>query len=141
MNAFRAMMLDNPSSATVGEAVAIDAPIVNALVDAVSDTDLYESGEIPPSADLIAKTSAALTAVSISNADIAPYHGEINVTWRTVDARVKAIFGPTPDVFSVYREVIEGDRVAYTNLRQNADVDYLHASLEWLKNLPQPHVR
>jgi hypothetical protein len=140
MNAFRAMMLENPQTPTIGEPVAINATVINALFDAVSDTDLYESGEPRPSADLIAQAATALTAVSIANADIAPYFGEINVTWRTNDGRVKAIFGPLPNSFSVYCEMVQGNRVAYNDLRQHADVDYLHSSLEWLKNPVQPHV-
>jgi hypothetical protein len=141
MNAFRAMMLENPSTSTVGKPVEINAAVVNALIDAVSDTDLYETGERKPSPDIIATAATALTAVSIANADIAPYFGEINITWRTNDGRVKAIFGPLPNTFSVYCETVQGGRVTYNDLRQHADVDYLHSSLEWLKNPLQPHVR
>jgi hypothetical protein len=140
MNAFRMMMLENPPTSTVGEPVAINAAVVNALIDAISDSDLYESGEDRPSDDLIAAAATALTAVRIADADIAPYFGEINVTWRANSGRVKAIFGPSPDRFSVYCETVQGDRVTHNDLRQHADVDYLHSSLERLKN-SQPHVR
>jgi hypothetical protein len=133
------IMLANPPSATEQESPILNVAVVNALIDALSDTELYESEESKPSADVVTRAANALATVPIQTAEIAPYFGEINVTWRTQSARVKAIFGPQAEVFSVYREFMTGDRVTFHFLQPNATVGYLHSSIEWLKN-PVAHV-
>jgi len=128
-NSFR---LEKPSS-TISDPSVIDITVLNKIVDAISNADLYESEDEPrPHALLITKTAKALSGISVAKAEIAPFFGEINVTWKEGGIRVKATFGPDPALFSVYRERFEEGHVTQSHLEENANLDYLEASLQWL---------
>jgi hypothetical protein len=105
------------------------------LVDVVSDPDLYESDAEPkPQPNLIRQAADILSSVSLDGAEVAPFYGEIDVTWKAHNVRVKATFGPDPTLFYVYRECFENGRVAYSHMQENANPEYLQESLQWLAN-------
>ena len=131
-------VLGPTSTATTQKIMSIGA--FNALVDAVSNPDLYESETEPkPQPPLIRKAADILTSVSLEGAEVAPFYGEIDVTWKLNGIRVKATFGPDPALFYVYRESLENGHVAYSHMQENANPQYLQESLEWLAN-PLQHV-
>jgi hypothetical protein len=126
-------MLPPSSTATAQKITSIGA--FNALVDAVSNPDLYESETEPkPQPTLIHHAADVLTNVSLEGAEVAPFYGEIDVTWKLNGVRVKATFGPDPALFYVYRECFENGRVAYSHMQENANLQYLQESLQWLAN-------
>lgn len=131
MNALLSSLLPTSSTATEQRITNIGA--FNKLVDAVSDPDLYESDDEPkPHVKLVHRAADILSNVSLENAEVTPFYGEIDVTWKANGVRVKATFGPDPAVFYVYREGFEDGRVVYSHMEENADLDYLQDSLQWL---------
>jgi len=133
--------LKHTSTATYRADTIFNLGILNALIDASSDMDLYESDEeLHPSAKLLKIAANTLSGTPIEHAEIAPYLGEINVTWKKYGRRVKAIFGPSPNTFMIYREEMEEGKVIDKKLEANADPGKLHKSIEWLYG-PAKHVR
>lgn len=131
MNALPNSFLQTSSTVTPQRITNIGA--FNKLVDAVSNLDLYESDDEPkPRLALVHRAADILSSVSLENAEVAPSYGEINVTWKANGVRVKATFGPDPDLFYVYREGFENGRVVYSHMEENASPAYLKASLQWL---------
>jgi hypothetical protein len=132
MNALSSLL---PSSSTATAQRITNIGAFNKLIDAVSDPDLYESdGEPKPQLGLIRHAADILSGVSLEGAEVAPFYGEIDVTWKANGIRVKATFGPDPVLFYVYRECFENGRVAYSHMQENADPAYLQESLQWLAN-------
>jgi hypothetical protein len=128
-----AAVMENPSTATVREDTIFDVGVLNVLVDACCDTDLYESDEeTRPSPELLKQAAAVLDSLPIAHAEIAPYFGEIDVTWKRHNRRVKAIFGPSATSFSVYCEEMQNGRTVTNRLRTNADKQSLCESIKWL---------
>jgi hypothetical protein len=124
-----------PTTSTTSVCVISNPGVYNTVFDACYDTDLYESIDEPrPSFELIENTAKNLRCTPIAKADIAPYFGEINVTWKADGRRVKAIFGPAPTSFCVYREQMNNGRVTYKHLEPKAEPRDLHTSIEWLWN-------
>lgn len=131
MNALHNSFLQTSSTVTPQRITNIGA--FNKLVDAVSDPDLYENDdEQKPRLALVHRAADILSSVSLENAEVAPSYGEINVTWKANGLRVKATFGPDPDLFYVYREGFENGHVAYSHMEENASPAYLQDSLQWL---------
>jgi hypothetical protein len=129
------------TTATVSRCIIVNPGVYNVIFDACCDSDLYEEpGETRPSYDLVKNAARMLINTSIANAMIAPYFGEINVTWKTDGRRVKAIFGPAPDALSVYCEQMTDGRVTQKELKQNAGTADLKNSIEWLSNPSSPCV-
>jgi len=113
----------------------VDPGVYNVVFDACCDSDLYESSqELRPSYDLVKNTARTLLTAPIANAVIAPYFGEINITWKSDGRKVKAIFGPDPNSLSVYREQMTNGRVTLNELKQNAEPRDLRTSIEWLSD-------
>jgi hypothetical protein len=129
-------MLDPPSS-TVRQPSVVNIGTFNAIVNAISDTDLYEAqDEPPPSFAVIRNAANILESIPIEGAEVAPYFGEINVTWRIGRNRVKATFGPEPNVFYVYQEQMEQGRVVHNHLEEHPDIDFLRTALRGLQSSP-----
>ncbi len=133
------------TTATVGYRMIVNPGIYNMVFDACCDTDFYESAqEARPSYDVVKNAARALLSAPITNAVIAPFCGEINVTWKAGGRRVKAIFGPEPDSFSVYREQMTNGRVTFKEMNDHAGASDLRDSIGWLSNttlpcaIPQP---
>jgi hypothetical protein len=132
MNALSSLL---PTSSTATAQKITNIGAFNKLVDAISNLDLYESDVEPkPQLGLIRHAADILSGVSLDGADVAPFYGEIDVTWKASGLRVKATFGPDPALFYVYRECLENGRVAYSHMQENADQAYLQESLQWLAN-------
>jgi hypothetical protein len=121
------------TTATVSQYMIVNPGVYNVVLDACCDSDLYESSqETRPSYDLVKNTARNLLTMPMVNAAIAPYFGEINVTWNGDGRRVKAIFGPAPNSFAVYCEQITNGLVTYNNMNQNATSNDLRTSIDWL---------
>ncbi len=126
------------TTATVNQYMIVNPGVYNTVFDACCDSDLYESpAELRPSYELVRNTARTLLTSPIANAVIAPYCGEINVTWKANGRRVKAIFGPAPSSLSIYCENMTNGLVTFNDLRTNAEPRDLLTSIEWLSN-PSP---
>jgi hypothetical protein len=110
---------------------------LNKLMDAVSDVDLYESNEpkISPSAIIAAAEALEqLTPQEVDKVEVEPYSGELSLIWRAGrDRRVKAMFGPEKNSYSVYYERMFNGRVVEHRLNANADHAFLKDRLAWLE--------
>jgi hypothetical protein len=129
------------TTATVSHCTIVNPGVYNVVFDACCDSDLYESSqEQRPSYDLVKNTARTLLTTRVANAVIAPYFGEINITWKADGRKVKAIFGPEPDSLSIYCEQITNGRVTLNDLKRNAEPRDLRTSIEWLSNPAPPCV-
>jgi len=111
--------------------------IVNRLVDALSNPDLYESkDELRPSGAAILAAADVLIHVEPQDKDsveIEPYSGELSLIWRSGrEKRVKAMFGQEKGSYSVYHERVINSRVVEHHLEPNANHEYLTGRLAWL---------
>jgi hypothetical protein len=112
--------------------------LLNKLLDAISDTDLYESAdEQRPSRTAIiaaAEALAQLQAQDVDRVEIEPYSGELSLIWRAGrDKRVKAMFGQEKNSYSIYYEQMSNGRVVEARLEPNADHTLLKDRLAWLQ--------
>src|SRR5713101_5790548 len=90
--------------------------LLNKVIDAICDVDLYESREeLKPSACAIITAADALNHVSVQDVDsveIEPYSGELSLIWKAGrNKRIKAMFGPEKNSYSVYFERMVDGRV------------------------------
>jgi hypothetical protein len=110
---------------------------LNRVVDAVSTPEAYEDGEQIPSASVILAAASALGNVAekeITNVEVEPYFGEVGLIWKNGrNKRVKAIFGPDKQEYSVYHEKMVDGRVVEHIIRPNSNGEYLQDRLAWLK--------
>ena len=109
----------------------------NKMVDAAYDSDLYESKDEPrPRAMTIiaaADVLSTLSAQDVNSVEIEPYSGEVGLVWKSGRTkRVKAMFGPERDSYSVYYEQMLNGRVTEHHLEPNPDELYLRQRLAWL---------
>jgi len=120
-----------PTSTIVEWHPILNVGTVNTIMNAIGSSG-YELGEPMPTAAVITKAAGSLFTFPIEKAEISPFYGEVNVTWKNGTDRVKATFGPDPQVFYVYKECFEQGRVTYNHLEQNATKQDLWDSLNWL---------
>jgi hypothetical protein len=109
----------------------------NKMVDAVYDQDLYESDEEPkPRPMTIIAAADALSTLSpedVNTVEIEPYSGELGLVWKSGRTkRVKAMFGPGRDAYSVYYEHMLNGHVVEHHLQSDPDHGYLRQRLAWL---------
>jgi hypothetical protein len=110
---------------------------LNKLLDAISDVDLYESNEVKISPSAVIAAAEALeqlTSQEVDKVEIEPYSGELSLIWRAGrDKRVKAMFGPEKNSYSLYYERMLNGRVVEQRLEPNANHAYLKDRLAWLQ--------
>jgi hypothetical protein len=111
--------------------------LLNKVTDALCDVDLYESKDEPkPSGNAIITAANALMNLlpeDVDNVEIEPYQGELSLIWKTTtNKRVKAMFGPAKNSYSVYFEQIVDGHAIQSHLEPSADHNYLRERLTWL---------
>jgi hypothetical protein len=116
---------------------AVTATTINKVIEAVSDSSLYEAHEERPCAAAILRAANVLVnvkPVDWSTVEIEPYMGEISLNWRNGrDRRVKAIIPKNGSYFSTYHEDMQNGRVASHSLKQRVNHEYLTERLNWLR--------
>jgi hypothetical protein len=133
MNFLRNAWMVTPPSVTIVDCnYAADVGTINTIMNAMGNVG-YESDEPMPKATVITNAARSLCSVPIQGAQISPFYGEVNITWKHGHDRVKATFGPAQDMFFVYRECFEGGRVTDSHLEEHATEEYLRQSLDWLR--------
>jgi hypothetical protein len=141
MSALSTQFIERTSATTTtrnaGEGLFLNFRLVNKVMDALCDVDLYESPEeLKPTGSAIiaaANTLKNMSPESIENVEIEPYSGELSLIWKSGrDKRVKAMFGQEPKSYSVYYEKMANGRVVERCLNTNATDNYLRDRLVWL---------
>jgi hypothetical protein len=124
-------MMSCPTATIVHYNCAVDVGAINTIMNAIGSVG-YEPEENMPVPAVITQAARSLCTLPMEKAEISPFYGEVNVTWKNGLDRVKATFGPEPNIFYVYKECFDNGRVTYNHLESNPDVQYLHDSLNWL---------
>jgi hypothetical protein len=112
--------------------------LLNKVIDAAYDEELYESEqELKPRPAAIVAAVQALATLSDQDADtveVEPFSGELGLVWKSGRSkRVKAMFGPEREFYSVYHERMLNGRVIERHLEPHPDHGYLRQRLDWLR--------
>ena len=130
----------NPPTETIVHCRAINVGTINTIMNGISNVG-YEPKEPLPKPAVITQAASSLRTFPLERAEISPFYGEVNVTWRNGSDRVKATFGPEPNVFYVYKECFENGSVTFNHLEPNPSTQYLRESLDWLTTHHAVNVR
>lgn len=124
------------TSATTGEVSPLSNPLLEKLLAALSNPDLYESDEPKPSPSAILAAAEALGQLEpqdVERVEIEPYSGELSLVWRAGRTkRVKVMFGQEKNSYSIYYEEMLNGRVVDGRLEPNANHTFLKDRLAWL---------
>jgi hypothetical protein len=108
-------------------------------IDGLSeDQDLYEDGELPPSAFTKEDARNIILGLypsgSLAGADVYPYFGSIHINWETSSKKVKLIVPPhdTNRHPSIYHGQMHKGKVTKSDIESDATSQLLRRWLEWL---------
>jgi hypothetical protein len=133
-------MTSHPTATIVRQQPVVNVGALNTIVDAVCNVGIEAPEEKMPTPSVFLQAADLLHAFPINKAEISPFYGEVNITWKNGSDRVKATFGPEPGMFFVYKECFENGRVTFSDLDEHANEASLRQSLYWL-NTHHPNVR